>query len=38
MAGLLQVQLEGCYADWLGYCRFSLRVVMLSGWVTAGSA
>ena len=37
MAGLLQVQLEGCYADWLGYCRFSLRV-MLSGWVTAGSA
>ena len=30
MAGLLQVQLEGRYAEWLGYCRFSLRVVMLN--------
>ena len=37
MAGLLQVQLEGSDAAWLGYCRFSLRV-MLSGWVIAGSA
>jgi hypothetical protein len=45
VAGLLQVQLEGCYAEWRvtagsawglfaewrGYCTFSLRVVMVSG-------
>jgi hypothetical protein len=38
VAGLLMVQLEVCYGEWLGYCRFSLRFVMVSGWVTDGSA
>jgi hypothetical protein len=38
VAGLLQVQLEVCYGEWLGYCRFSLRFVMVSGGITAGLA